>query len=42
MTTVDSFKYLGCFLTENMHDADDIERSMRSFNKSFEILFTRY
>ena len=42
VTRVDSFKYLGCFLTENMYDADDIERSMRSFNKSFGILFRKF
>ena len=42
VTRVDSFKYLGCFLTENMCDADDIERSMRSFNKSFGILFRKF
>ena len=42
VTRVDSFKYLGCFLTENMCDAHDIERSMRSFNKSFGILFRKF
>ena len=42
VTRVNSFKYLGCFLTENMCDADDIERSMRSFNKSFGILFRKF
>ena len=42
VTRVNSFKYLGCFLTENMCDADDIERSMRSFNKSFGFLFRKF
>ena len=30
------------FLTENMCDEDGIERSMRSFNKSFGILFRKF
>ena len=42
VTRVNSFKYLGCFLTENMCDADDIERSMCYFNKSFGILIRKF
>ena len=42
VTRVNSYKYLGYFLTENMCDADDIERSMRSFNKSLGILFAKF
>ena len=42
MTRVYSFKYLCCFLTEDMCDADDIEMSMRSFIKGFGILFRKF
>ena len=42
VTRVDSFKYIDFFITENMCDADDIKRSMRSFNKSFGILFRKF
>ena len=42
VTREDSFKYLDCFLNRNMCDADDIERFMRSFNKSIGILFRKF
>ena len=29
------YKYLGCILTTDLSDEEDIERSFKSFNKSF-------
>ena len=39
---VESFKYLGCFLSTNLNDFNDIDRCSKSFNRSAGILLRKF
>ena len=42
LSRVFQYKYLGCILTPDICDELDIEKNVKSFTKSFGILFRKF